>query len=208
MELTYKQTTSWFPKGGIAMFWRLVPLLRVLAISVPVAGAVPTAINLYHSYKHGIPYSQVAHRLDQYDLWVRNLDCAIEYKEMSAAQNTKINIGVCPTSGDISIKVALPEGKAIVEWIAFDRLRQANALLDLLVSPAHAEEIATPPSQWRLAQASSQLVCQSWEGKAKIVRIIREGGRCFRETISPYQGHVDRRAEVPCDTRCPASKAK
>jgi hypothetical protein len=190
------------------MLGRLVPLLRVIAISVPVAGAVPTGINLYHSFKHGIPYSQVSHRLEQYDLWVRNMDCAIEYKEMSAAQNTKINIGVCPNNGDISIKVAMPEGKAIVEWIAFDRLKLVNALFDLLASPAHAEEVAPATSKLRVAQASSQLVCQGWEGKAKIVRVIREGGRCFRETISPYQGHVDKRAEVPCNTSCPPPKVK
>jgi hypothetical protein len=190
------------------MLGRLVPLLRVIAISVPVAGAIPTGINLYHSFQHGIPYSQVSHRLEQYDIWVRNMDCAIEYKEVSATQNTKINIGVCPNTGDISIKVALPEGKAIVEWIAFDRLRQANAVFDLLASPAQAEEVAPATSKLRLAQASSQLVCQVWEGKAKIVRVVKEGGRCFRESISPYQGHVDKRSEVPCNTGCPPAKVK
>ncbi len=190
------------------MIGRLVPLLRMIAIGVPVAGAVPTGITLYHSFKHGIPYSQVSHKLEQYDLWVRNMDCAIEYKDMSATPNTKINIGVCPSNGDISIKVAMPEGKAIVEWIAFDRLKQANALLNLLVSAAYAEESAATEPRWWLAQASAQVVCQGWEGNAKIVRIVREGGRCFRETISPYQGHVDKRAEVPCNTSCPPPKAK
>ena len=100
------------------MLGRLVPLLRVIAIGVPVAGAIPTGINLYHSYKHGIPYAQVSHRLEQYDLWMRNMDCAIEYKELSGGQNAKINIGVCPTNGDISIKVAMPEGKAMLTLLA------------------------------------------------------------------------------------------
>jgi hypothetical protein len=71
-----------------------------LPSGVPVAGAVPTGINLYHSFNHCIPYSQVSHRLKQYDLWLRKMDCAMEYKEMNAARNTKINIGVCPTNGD------------------------------------------------------------------------------------------------------------
>jgi hypothetical protein len=190
------------------MIARLVPLLRVIAIGVPVAGAVPTGINLYHSFKHGIPYSQVSHKLEQYDLWVRNMDCAMEYREMNAAQSTKINIGVCPTNGDISIKVAMPEGKAIVEWIAFDRLKQESALFDLLVSPAYAEGVVATSAPMRVAQAGAQAVCQGWEGSSKIVRIVREGDRCFRETISPYQGHVDMRAEVPCNTSCPRSKAK
>jgi hypothetical protein len=190
------------------MLARLVPLLRVIAIGIPVVGAVPTGINLYHSFKHGIPYAQVSHKLEQYDLWVRNMDCAIEYKEMNAAQNTKINIGVCPTSGDISIKVAMPEGKAIVEWIAFDRLKQASALFNLLVSSAYAEEVVQTSPKFRVVQASALVVCQGWEGSSKIVRVVREGGRCFRETISPYQGHVDKRAEVPCNASCPHSKPK
>jgi hypothetical protein len=188
----------------------LLPLVRVIAIAVPVVGAIPTGMNLYHSFKHGIPYSQVSHKLEQYDLWVRNVDCTIEYKEISTDQNTKINIGVCPTNGDISIKVALPQGKAIIEWIAFDRLKQANALLNFLVSPAYAEERSPPAPQEgiRIAQAGPQVVCQGWEGGAKIVRIVREGGRCFKETISPYQGQIDRRSEVPCNTTCPATKVK
>jgi hypothetical protein len=182
----------------------------VIAIGVPVVGAIPTGMNLYHSFKHGIPYAQVSHKLQQYDLWVRNMDCTIEYKEVSANQDTKINIGVCPTSGDISIKVALPKGKAIIEWIAFDRLKQANALLNFLVSQAHAEEryAAAPNAGMRIAQAGPQVVCQGWEGSARIVRIVREGGRCFKETISPYQGQVDKRTEVPCNTACPAPKVK
>ena len=49
------------------MLGRLIPLLRVIAIGVPVAGAIPTGVNLYHSFKHGIPYAQVSHRLEQYD---------------------------------------------------------------------------------------------------------------------------------------------
>lgn len=192
--------------AGILSRWHL--LIKVMAVGVPVAGAIPTGVNLYYSFKHGIPFSQVSHKLEQYDLWVRNMDCAIDYRELAAGQSTKINIGVCPASGDISIKATLPEGKGIIEWISFDRLKQANALLDFLVSPAYAEGGATPGQQMRLAQADSQVVCQGWQGTARIVRIIKEGGRCFSETISPYHGHVDKRAEVSCNTRCPPPKSK
>jgi len=136
------------------------------------------------------------------------MDCAVEYKEMIAAQNANIHVGVCPTNGDISIKVAMPDGKAIVEWIAFDRLKQTNALLSFLASPVYAGERGPTATASQFAQASSQVVCQGWAGSARIVRIVRDGGRCFRETISPYQGHVDTRAEVPCNTSCPASKSK
>ena len=61
------------------------PLLiaRAIAICAAVAGAVPTAINFYHSWAHGIPYSQVAHRLSQYDLWVKNFDCQVDYRALN-----------------------------------------------------------------------------------------------------------------------------
>jgi hypothetical protein len=192
--------------AGILARWQV--LIKVLAIGVPVAGAIPTGMNLYYSFKHGIPYSQVSHKLEQYDLWVRNMDCTIEYKELTTGENTKINIGVCPTSGDISIKATLPEGKGIIEWISFARLKQANALLDFLVNSAYAAEDAVAGARVRVAQVGSQVVCQAWEGKARIVRIIKEGARCFKETISPYQGHVDKRAEVPCNTECPRPMPK
>jgi hypothetical protein len=186
---------------------RLHPLIRVIAIGVPVAGAIPTGLNLYHSFKHGIRYAQVSHKLEQYDLWVRNMNCPIEYKELNANLDARINIGVCATSGDISIKVAMPEGKAIIEWIALDRLKQANALLNFLLSPAYAEATAPGLLNMRVAQAASQVACQAWEGSGKIVRIVKEGGRCFRETISAYQGYVDKRTEVSCNRSCPPTKA-
>jgi hypothetical protein len=190
------------------MMDRLRPLVRAIAIGVPVVGALPTAFNLYQSWKHGIPYSQVAHKLEQYDLWVRNMDCPIEYKELTANQNTKVNIGVCPTNGDISIKVSLPEGKALIEWIAFERLKEENALANLLIGTAYAEDRSAANRDLHLAQATNQVVCQGWESSSKIVRVLREGARCFRETISPYQGRIDKRTEVPCLTGCPAPKAK
>jgi hypothetical protein len=190
------------------MMDRLRLLIRAIAIGVPVVGALPTACNLYQSWKHGIPFSQVAHKLEPYDLWVRNMDCPIEYKELTANQNTKVDIGVCPTNGDISIKVPLPEGKALIEWIAFERLKEENALANLLIGTAYAEGGSAAIRDLHLAQATNQVVCQGWESSSTIVRILREGARCFRETISPYQGRVDKRTEVPCLTGCSVPKAK
>jgi hypothetical protein len=46
----------------------------------------------------------------------------------------------------------MPEGKAIVEWIAFDRLKQASALFNLLLSPAFAEGLVATSAQMRVAQ--------------------------------------------------------
>lgn len=201
-------------KGPLA---RPLLLARVIAISAAVAGAVPTAMNFYHSWKHDIPYSQVSHRLTQYDLWVKNFECKIDYKAISTAQGTKVDVGACPKSGDIAIKLTASNGKAAYEWIAAENLQKsskaaASALLSLIVSPAVAEEIpkagavtpSAPPRNVQLSQSSIQVVCQSMPTKSQIIRIVNEGGKCFRETVSPFAGKVDKREEVPCNTACPA----
>jgi hypothetical protein len=57
----------------------------------------------------------------------------------------------------------------------------------------------------RLAQAPMEVVCQALVSKMQLVRIVKEGGKCFRETMSPVRGSVDKREEVPCETKCPAA---
>jgi hypothetical protein len=195
------------------------PLLiaRVIAICAAVAGAIPTATNVYHSFKHDIPFSQVSHRLGQYDLWVKNFECKIDYKAIATGQGAKVDVGACPKSGDIAVRVTAATGKSAYEWIPAERLQQssmaaASSLMSLFITPAVAEELppkvaAAPapvaPSQ-QLAQASLQVVCQSLQSKSQIIRIVNEGGKCYRETFSPFVGKVEKREEVPCSTACPA----
>jgi hypothetical protein len=53
---------------------------------------------------------------------------------------------VSPTNGDISIKVARPEGKAIIEWIAFDRLKpNLNCASHKRVHTSYAKVGKAPP---------------------------------------------------------------
>lgn len=188
-------------------------LARVIAIAAAVGGAIPTGMNLYQSWKHGIPFNQVSERLAQYDLWVKNFECKIDYKAISTAQGTRVDVGACPKSGDIAVRITA-NGKAAYEWIPATRLQTASmaslgGLMSLIISPAVAEELppkagsATQPHQ-QLAQANLQVVCQSMQPKMMIVRIVNEGGKCFRETFSPVVGKVEKREEVPCNTACPA----
>ena len=202
------------------------PLLiaRIIAITAAVAGSIPTGTNLYHSWVHGIPYNEVSHRLSQYDLWVKNFECKIDYRSLTTAQGTKLDAGACPKSGDVALKVTTPTGGAAYEWIAFDKLQKAGqkaaGVWSLLVSEAVAAEgpasdlpaEARPTSsrlqlaQTQLAQGSIQVVCQTLQGKSQIIRIVNDGGKCYRETFSPFQGKVEKRDEVPCNTTCPPAK--
>jgi hypothetical protein len=174
---------------------------------VTVLGAVPTAVTAYHAWQYKIPFSKVAHRLAQYEIWERNIDCKIEYKALSTAEGTKVDVGACPGTGDISLKVSAPDGKATYEWIAYNQLRKPGeqppaGILDLLIGVASAEG---PTQPTRLAQAGMEVICQSLISKEEPVRVVRESGKCFRETMSPVRSTIDNREEVPCDTKCPAA---
>jgi len=187
-------------------FRRWYTLIKVAVIAIPVIGATPTALNIYYAWKHGIPYSQVSHRLQQYELWVKNGGCAIEYSEINTGRDAKVKIGACPTTGDISIQVLLAAGQSIFEWIDFRELQHNNTAQSVLMSPAFAAEASTALTGTRVAEAGSRVVCQGWENKTQLVRVINEGGRCFKETIAAYSGRADKRVEVPCTTSCPQQK--
>lgn len=193
---------------------RTLDLVKFGVLIVSVAAAVPTAQNLYYSWKHDIPFNEVSHRLDQYNLWVKNLDCKIDYRALSTAGGSKVDVGACPKTGDIAIKVSSANGKSTYEWIAYDNLQKPTrsaSLLDLLIAPAladadgagHASQSKTSDGDGslRVAQAGMQVLCEA-KDKDKIIRIVKDGDKCFRETVSPFKGSIDAREEVPCNTQC------
>lgn len=199
-----------------------VPLIRAAVLGVSVLAAIPTAHNLYYSWAHGIPFSQVPHRLAQYDLWMKNLDCKVEYRQLLTTSGTKVDVGACQQSGDIAIKVSSTAGKASYEWIAFNDLQKpasAAGVIGLLIPaafaesspPAHATSASTTlpaanghsiPAQIKLAQAGMQVMCQVKGSGDRLIRIVQDGGKCFRETVSMLKGGIEKREEIPCTTTC------
>jgi hypothetical protein len=197
---------------------RIGPMLKTAALVVTIVGAIPTAITAYHAWQYKVPFSQVSHRLAQYEIWERNIDCKIEYKALSTAEGTKIDAGACDETGDISLKVSTDDGKATYEWIAYNQLQKPGeapppaGLLDLLIGAAQAQGAEVEGAQTagarstglRLAQGAMEVMCQSLISKAQLVRVVKEGGKCYREVMSPMRGTVDTREEVPCETKCTA----
>ena len=195
-----------------------VPLIRAAVLAVSVAAAIPTAHNLYYSWAHGIPYAQVPHRLAQYDLWIANIECKIDYRQLLTAGGTKVDVGACPKTQDIAIKVSTATGNSSYEWIKFADLQKPVAsagLMGLLVSSALAEEapLAKPAAKpatvgaaldgsFKIAQAGMQVMCQARQGGDKLLRVVQEGGKCYREVMSLLKGSVEKREEVPCSTTC------
>ncbi len=185
-------------------FDRWGPTLKSAALVVTILGAIPTAITAYHAYTFGVPFTQVSQRLAQYDLWVKNLDCKVNYKALSVAEGTRIDVGACQSTGDIALKVSAPDGKAAYQWIAYAELQKpgevakSSSFIDMLISAARADQL---PQSFKVAQGAMEVKCQSLQ-KGTIVRIVSEGGKCYREVVSPIRGTVDSREEVSCDTTC------
>ncbi len=199
------------PPGSALSTWQII--VRVVAIGIPILGAVPTAYTLYQSYQHDIPYDQVSYRLAQYELWVKNLDCQIEYQALNTGQDTRVDVGACPKTGDIAIKVSSQDGNANYQWIPYDEIngrKRASAMLDWAIASAHAAEAPSQQSSsssqksFRVADTGMTVVCQKLtdKKKGKLLRIVKEGDKCYKESFSLFKGAVDDRVEVMCDTTC------
>lgn len=212
-EESKETVISTLMSGGGATSSPAMKIARAIAIAVPVIGATPTAYNVYQSYKHGIPYNDVAYRLAQHDLWVKNFDCKIDYRALTTSHGTRVDVGACNKTGDISIKVTAQGGQASYEWLAFDKLRQpakTASLFSWVIGEAEAAETphaaASTGGAFRVAQAAMEVVCQTMADRSKIIRIVREAGKCYREHFSPFLGKVEKREEVPCTTQCTPAK--
>ena len=84
----------------------------------------PTLLNAFRAWYFGVPYDQVSRRLAQYELWMKNFDCDIAYKRVTTPidgdANKTTDIGICPKTGDISMKVTRADGAASYQWFKLD----------------------------------------------------------------------------------------
>ncbi len=142
--------------GGKAVSHTL-RLVQLGVLVVSVAAAIPTARNLYYAWANGVPFDQVEHRLSQAELWEKNFDCKIDYRALSTAANSKVEVGSCGKTGDISIRVTGAGGQTNYEWIAFDQLpkpaTKTAGLLDLFIAQAFADERAAPDAHHPLPRS-------------------------------------------------------
>lgn len=183
---------------------RVLDIVKLGVLVVSVAAAVPTAQNLYYSWKTGVPFSQVPHRLAQAELWEKNFDCKIDYRTLHTSETSRVEVGSCSKTRDISIRVTAGK-QTNYEWIAFEQLpkpaSQTAGLLDLFISQAYAGEAPNASQPMVVAQAETQVVCQT-KTKDMVTRIVKDGAKCFRESVSLFKGTVEKREEVPCTTQC------
>jgi hypothetical protein len=194
---------------------RWVSAVKIGVLAVSVAAAIPTARDLYFSWKNGIPFSQVQHRLSQASLLEKNFDCRIDYRTLTTVANGRVDVGSCAKTGDISIKVSGKNGQVNYEWIAFDKLPKAAgqtaSLMDLLISQANAAPGAAVPGAqssqgssavMRVADEVVEVMCQMKQ-KDLIIRVVKDKGKCVKESVSLFRGSVEKREDIPCEKACP-----
>lgn len=217
-EQPAKSTLSAYAAPATKAANNTVRMIQLCVLAVSVAAAIPTARNLYFSWKNGVPFNQVEHRLNQATLLERNFDCKIDYRAVSATADARVEVGACKQTGDISIKVTRARN-VNYEWIAFDQLpkpatTQSASLLGMFIADAYAGESlkealaaeqgysGTQTPMVRVAQETVEVMCQAKQ-KDTIVRVVKESGKCVRETVSIFKGTVEKRDEVACEAACP-----
>ncbi|MEO0671399.1 MAG: hypothetical protein AAFZ05_05175 [Pseudomonadota bacterium] len=183
-------------------------LVQMTLLAVSIVAAVPTIITLYHAMTNDVPYSRVNHLLAQQKMWQQQGACMpdINFGELTTANGTKVFVGACPTSGDILFRLVSSKGEINHEWFPvanFDQTSSGVSLIDWLVSQARAGDLKAPAALTQLAQSSTfSVVCQATAPKNTMVRVVKEGGTCFKETMSLFTGAVTKREEVPCNATC------
>ncbi|MDA7947904.1 MAG: hypothetical protein MPJ78_10560 [Hyphomicrobiaceae bacterium] len=188
--------------------WQRV--LMYPAVLGALIGAVPTGLDYYKAFVYDIDFQHVKHAEEQRRLWVKNFACAqnISYQQVKTEKNIVVQVGAC-ANGDVLIEVAPPRGNRILEWISLERLQTASAVSGLsfigranAAIGVHATGKQGSPGMTRIAQGGTSIKCQKMHGQNKIVRIVQEGNKCFREEISVMKGAVLSRKPVSCSSSC------
>ena len=183
-------------------------LVQMTLLAISIVAAIPTMITLYHAMTNDVPFSRVNHLLAQQKMWQQQGACMpdINFGELTTANGTKVYVGACPSSGDILFRLVSNKGEINHEWFPvanFDQTANGVSLIDWLVSQARAGDLTGKPGPMKFAQASTfSVVCQAAAPKNTMVRVVKEGGTCFKETMSLFTGAVTNREEVPCNTTC------
>ncbi|SMX32933.1 hypothetical protein [Actibacterium lipolyticum] len=165
-----------------------------------------------------------AQRLD--GLIRKNVNCIAAPYDWVAVSEVHVDGTICP-SGDVFIRVRMPgpTGTTIspdsdltfaehIEFVEIDRLIEkykevqsrdlglmAHAAVTGMTAPRPIGPQSTPDVE--LAQGQVAFVeCQEFVGDRTLVRHIRVGGQCYKETVDTYTGSVTERMPIPCGQTC------
>jgi len=181
-------------------WWQWVFMYPTLIIAI--AGAIPTVLGYYKSWKIGVPFDKTQIALEQNRLWQKNYECSNnEFRSVKNNLNIEVGTIIC-LSGDVLIKVQIPDAKPMFWWVGLKTFESNDqAGIDLwFIDRAQAEEKFTPIV---VAQNNSVVLCQKWLDNGRLLRRVDTQGKgCFDEVINTYTGQIEKRDSAPCDGRC------
>lgn len=189
------------------------PWLSLTAISGVIFGLVGLYDPIKDIYKQltdpvyqGVASVQLADIQKQ--LWVKNSTCiaSLVMQESVLSDDVTVRAGACPNR-DVLVQIYPKNSPAISNWISLaagNPTKAAGGLFPAMAASlsrsGEGAEPATIPVQMRIST-----VCQGWadpERKSKLIRVVNENGKCFKEITNVYSGRVEFREEVPCATQC------
>lgn len=181
-------------------WWQWVFMYPTLIIAI--AGAIPTVLGYYKSWKIGVPFDKTQIALEQNRLWQKNYECSNnEFQSVKNNHNIEVGTIIC-LSGDVLIKVQIPDAKPMFWWVGLKTFESNDqAGIDLwFIDRAQAEERLAPIV---VAQSNLVVLCQKWLDNGRLLRRVEiQGKGCFDEVINTYTGQIEKRDSAPCDGHC------
>ena len=143
----------------------------------------------------------------QQQLWVKNDGCIGSLTMQETVLNPEVTVraGACPNK-DVLVQVFPKSSPAVSNWITPGNLKEKTAgLFSAFAASFELSPDNTSRSEARPVQMTVSTVCQGWADparKAKLIRVVSENGKCFKEITNVYSGRVEYREAVPCNTVC------
>jgi len=176
-------------------WWQWVLVYPTLAVSL--AGAIPTANELYRSISAGVPFGESKNAQRQQDLWGKNMRCIeAPFDGLVNEHNVQVDATICK-SGDVLVRFLGPNNNRSYRWVPVERFETKIASSFGLFGNAHAQQPSPLPRP-----KFETVVCQWSEGIEIVVRRVRVENECFEERIHTPTGKVVSRRQLSCDSRC------
>jgi hypothetical protein len=173
-------------------------LLLYPALIITLISSVPTYLELFWSFKLGVPYGQSDLAKQQNYLWGKNFSCTkAETNWVRTENNYDIDATICD-SGDILVWVKGPRGEPRATWVPVDGLIDSSRHA-FFVSSAFADMRDTTS---HIDQSGGTVICQRFIGQGRLLRRIQTSNGCFDQVINTYTGQVIQQGPAPCNPNC------
>jgi hypothetical protein len=189
---------------GFGKWWQW--LLVYPGLVLGLLGSIPTLVNAYESFRHGVPISKVQDSLEQNSLWESNVACVAgaTFRPITNPDNVRIGAVVCQ-SGDVLLQEQRPSWKdATYRWVHWRDIvppqgeqSSGSAVIDEFIPAANAAGAV----HVQFPQAPMRVICQRWVGSGLLLQEIWSSQGCFDQVVNTYTGVVVSRSPAYCSAQ-------